>query len=229
MTPPFLNETSSSSPELLPYPNTFSEEEIHDILGAMNQHDGHLSSQGHEDNHEDSVLHLNDQYTSDPPHDQFENSHGTRIDHDEPFSATNISSDTISAESRARARSERKRSREKQRREDVNKYFADLTQLLRKIESSEDDLEHEGSKMAKWFSVSANGPSNRVDLIAKTIIVLERTHKTCMERKQKISDLQNQLEEMKKIAEDTATRLKEATTYHPPGPPKQQVCVCSYV
>lgn len=156
------------SPSLMPYPSTFSEEEIHDILGAMN------SQEYHED--------------------------GT---------------DPISSDCRAKARSERKRSREKQRREDVNKHFGDLSQLLRHIESEDE----EGSK---WIPVTTVGPTNRVDLIARTIVVLERIHKVSTERKQEILDLNKQLEDMKKIAEDTAARLKEATMFQQ-GPQKSQV------
>lgn len=156
------------SPSLMPYPNTFSEEEIHDILGAMN------SQEYHED-----------------------------------------ANDPITADCRAKARSERKRSREKQRREDVNKHFGDLSQLLRHIESEDE----EGSK---WIPVTTVGPTNRVDLIARTIVVLERIHKVSTERKQEIVDLNKQLEDMKKIAEDTAARLKEATMFQQ-GPQKSQV------
>jgi hypothetical protein len=38
-------------------------------------------------------------------------------------------------------------------------------------------------------------------------------------RKREVSDLNRQLEDMKKMAEDTAARLKEATVYQQ-GPPK---------
>lgn len=119
----------------------------------------------------------------------------------------------ISADSRAKARSERKRSREKQRREDVNKHFGDLSQLLRHIETEDED----GSK---WVPATTVGPTNRVDLIARTIIVMERIHKVNMDRKQEIVDLNKQLEDAKKMAEDTAARLKEATMYQQ-GPQKQ--------
>ena len=124
----------------------------------------------------------------------------------------------ISADSRAKARSERKRSREKQRREDVNKHFGDLSQLLRHIETEDED----GSK---WVPATTVGPTNRVDLIARTIIVMERIHKVNMDRKQEIVDLNKQLEDAKKMAEDTAARLKEATMYQ--QGPQKQVCLCS--
>lgn len=158
------------------YPSTFSEEEIHDILGAMNSHDD-CSHEEHGGHHDDGT--------------------------------------GISADSRAKARSERKRSREKQRREDVNKHFGDLTQLLRQVEADDDD----GNK---WIPIPTVGPTNRVDLIARTIVVLERVHRVSMKRKLEIEDLNKQLEDMKKIAEDTTARLKEATMYQQ-GPQKPQV------
>jgi hypothetical protein len=116
---------------------------------------------------------------------------------------------------KVQARSERKRSREKQRRSDVNKQFADLTQLLRRIESEE-----EGRTVVPMSSASA---TNRVDLIARTITTMQRTHELCKKRKVEIESLQKQLEESHKMTEDTAARLKEATLYQQPGLQKQ-VC-----
>ena len=174
MTPP--HSESHSSPSLMAYPSAFSEEEIHDILGAMTSHDDCAQEElgGHNDD-----------------------------------------DNGIPADSRAKARSERKRSREKQRREDVNKHFGDLTQLLRQVEADDDDG-------TKWVPIPTVGPTNRVDLIARTIVVLERVHKVSVKRKQEIEDLNKQLEDMKKIAEDTTARLKEATMYQQ-GPQKPQV------
>ena len=114
---------------------------------------------------------------------------------------------------KVQARSERKRSREKQRRSDVNKQFADLTQLLRRIESEE-----EGRTVVPMSSASA---TNRVDLIARTITTMQRTHELCKKRKTEIESLQKQLEESHKMTEDTAARLKEATLYQQPGLQKQ--------
>jgi hypothetical protein len=121
--------------------------------------------------------------------------------------------DGISADAKAQARSERKRSREKQRRSDVNKQFADLTQLLRRIESEE-----EGRTLVP---IPAAAATNRVDLIARTITIMERTHELSKKRKAENANLQKQLDDALKMAEDTAARLKEATLYQQPGPQKQ--------
>ena len=125
----------------------------------------------------------------------------------------------VSQEQRAQSRSERKRSREKQRRSDVNKQFNDLTNVLSKIES--EDVTALGIGR---LPLPAGGNTNRVELIARTITVLERIHDTNKKRKQEMQELVKQLEETKKIAEDTATRLKEATLYQQ-GPQKP---VCSH-
>merc|ERR1712005_87894 len=44
---------------------------------------------------------------------------------------------------KSQARSERKRSREKQRRTDVNKQFGELTEVLKRIEAEEQQLQQE--------------------------------------------------------------------------------------
>jgi len=174
---------------MVPYQSTFSEEEIHDILGAMG---------GHEQQH--PFAEPNTQQQQIPQQDTDE--------YVAPGSE-------ITSETRAKARSERKRSREKQRREDVNKQFSDLSQLLRQIEA--EDLTDEGCKR---LPITSGGPTNRVDLIGRTIVVLERIHKLNKDRKREIDDLNKQVEDSKKMAEDTAARLKEATLYQQ-GPQKQ--------
>jgi hypothetical protein len=126
----------------------------------------------------------------------------------------------VDEEARAQERVERKRSRERQRRSDVNKQFADLTSLLRRIET--EDLDDE----VPLSIIPLGGPSNRVDLIARTIAVLERMHDMSTKRKREVIDLNTQLEDMKKMAEDTAARLKEATLYQqgPSKPVRTLVC-----
>ena len=106
---------------------------------------------------------------------------------------------------KAQARSERKRSREKQRRSDVNKQFADLTQLIRQIEAEESA----GDELTT--SRLAFSPTNRVDLIARTIVHLERLRESNKKRKLEVENLQKQLEESNKAGEETAAKLKEAT------------------
>lgn len=177
MSPPVDAPVDAPSPAMHPYQGTFSEEEIHDILGAMH----------------------------DAP--------GAEREGEEP---SDESLPGPTPEARAQARSERKRSREKQRREDVNKQFADLSALLRQIETEEDA----NTKRLPYSS------TNRVDLIARTIVIMERVHKVSKERKQEIANLQKEVEDAKKMAEDTAARLKEATLYQQPGPQKQVRISC---
>ena len=123
---------------------------------------------------------------------------------------------------KAQARSERKRSREKQRRSDVNKQFADLTQLIRQIESEESA----GDELVA--SRLAFSPTNRVDLIARTIAHLERLRESNKKRKVEVDSLQKQLEDSKKAGEETAAKLKDATL-GPAGAGKQVSFASIYV
>ena len=144
------------------------------------------------------------------------------MDHHHPEEEQIVSEspfNTVGDVARAQARVERKRSRERQRRSDVNKQFADLTALLRRIET--EDLDDE----VTLSIIPLGGASNRVDLIARTIAVLERMHDLSTKRKREIIDLNKQLDVMTKMAEDTAARLKEATLYQQ-GPSKPVCSVC---
>lgn len=174
---------SSFSPTLHSYNHNFTEEDLNDILGVSLMEDPRTIT------------------TEETPG----SSNSAQEDEDDL--------DGISADAKAQARSERKRSREKQRRSDVNKQFADLTQLLRRIESEE-----EGRTLVPIPSAAA---TNRVDLIARTITIMERTHELSKKRKAENANLQKQLDDALKMAEDTAARLKEATLYQQPGPQKQ--------
>lgn len=187
MTPPQTEASNSNA--MLPnnhYQNAFSEEEIHDILGAVQEPEEHPSSADSDFHHQSAGSKVEKEQGSTPGSE-------------------------ITSEARAKARSERKRSREKQRREDVNKQFADLSQLLREIEA--EDLTEEGCSR---LPIVSGGPTNRVDLIGRTMVVLERIHKINKERKNEIKELTKELEDAKKMAEDTAARLKEATLYQQP-------------
>jgi hypothetical protein len=115
---------------------------------------------------------------------------------------------SIPDESKAMARSERKRSREKQRRSDVNQKFGDLTLLLRQIESEE----AEEDQMARL----AFNATNRVDLVARTIMHLGRLRDCNKKRKVEVESLQQQLDQAKKAGEDTAAKLKETMFNQPP-------------
>ena len=93
--------------------------------------------------------------------------------------------------------SERKRSREKQRREDINKQFTNLTDVIKKLEAEELKIQQELLKEQEELELLEGSnkrprtgvprpytspvcvlppfsPTNRVDLIARTILHLER-------------------------------------------------------
>lgn len=122
-------------------------------------------------------------------------------------------SDDVEDGVKAQARSERKRSREKQRRSDVNRQFADLTALLKQIEAEEAEEDNTVARLA--FS-----PTNRVDMIARTITHLERLRTINKRRKLEVENLQQQLEQAKKAGEDTAAKLKEVM-FNQPAQQKQ--------
>jgi len=135
---------------------------------------------------------------------------------DDQASVDRPADDGIEDDAKAQARSERKRSREKQRRCDVNRQFADLTALLKDIEAEEAEEDKTVARLA--FS-----PTNRVDMIARTITHLERLRAVNKRRKKEVESLQQQLEQAKKAGEDTAAKLKEVMFNQPPQ--SKQVCV----
>jgi hypothetical protein len=111
---------------------------------------------------------------------------------------------SVPDDTRAAARSERKRSREKQRRSDVNKQFSTLTDLLRQIESSNTDL-----FAAPVWTDSSFSPTNRVELMARTIHVLQTLERSHKRQKTVVKDLEKQLEVAKKAGEEAAAKAKE--------------------
>jgi hypothetical protein len=98
-------------------------------------------------------------------------------------------------------RTERKRKLEKQRRSDVNGQFSLLQDTLRLIETEEPEQVH---------GLPAYSPSNRVDLIARSVALLQNLHTSAKRRKLQIEDLEKQLLTAKQAGEDTAAKLKEA-------------------
>jgi len=118
----------------------------------------------------------------------------------------NLDSNTdLSEEMKAQIRSERKRTREKQRRSDVNSQFASLTELLKRVEGydldsdvSDDDDETE-TKKRKISSVAVINvtPSNRVDLIARTIAVMDRLHQVNRTLRRNVKGLRKTLHKVK--------------------------------
>ena len=140
-------------------------------------------------------------------------------------SNNNNNNNEIDEGSKNLARSERKRSREKQRRTDVNKQFGELTEVLKRIEAEEQQLQQElaAREEARHPGNAANGgvqasrmilppfsPTNRVDLIARTIAHLERLSHVTKKQVQELHSLEDQLKNAKKAGEDMAQKLKEA-------------------
>jgi len=127
-----------------------------------------------------------------------------------PPAKNKVVADSDSAEARAQARSERKRSREKQRRTDVNAQFNALTALLRQIEADDvdddtDDGPQKKRKLAALLgSMGTGSATNRVDLIARTIVVLEHLRSLNGKRRDEVVELKKKLEE-------TQTALREAS------------------
>merc|ERR1712194_56037 len=117
------------------------------------------------------------------------------------------------AQQEAQVRSERKRSREKQRRNDVNKQFQELTEVLKQIEREAQEMgrgdDSYGSLSTMMAIAASTGPTNRVDLIARTIVHLERLNRTAKKQKIEINQLREQLESTKKSGEDMAENRKE--------------------
>jgi translation initiation factor 2B subunit (eIF-2B alpha/beta/delta family) len=86
--------------------------------------------------------------------------------------------------------------------------FTDLTKLIWQLEAEEaTDLE---------IARLAFSPTNRVNLIARTIVRLERLRNSNKRHKVEIDSLQQQLDQAKKAGEDTAAKLKEAMFNQPP-------------
>ncbi len=127
-----------------------------------------------------------------------------------PSSALSINEDNLDAtdlgeDVKTQIRSERKRTREKQRRSDVNAQFSALTELLKRVEGYDldsdvsDDEEGNDSKKQKLSPVPVINatPSNRVDLIARTIAIMDRLHKVNRSLRQTVKGLRKS---MKKIS-----------------------------
>lgn len=203
----------AGSPMHLGLSGHFSPEDIHELLGAIGDE--------HKDHHQVST-----QQPVDLPHHHdvaLDSRHdSSTTDTHSSAAATTLKSEDVSEdggvpeEAKLQARSERKRCREKQRRSDVNKQFAELTQLIQRIDAENGD----GSSSSGSATRVAFNPSNRVDLIGRTMALLEKLHDSGKKRKAEISSLQQQLVECKKAGEDTAARLKEAML-GPPAPSKQ--------
>ena len=90
------------------------------------------------------------------------------------------------------SRSERKRHREKKRRNDVNKGFDELMNLLIEIDPETRTEAEDRTRKGQWkgpSGVQEESVLSRVDLISRTVEVLRRVHAENEERKQIISRL----------------------------------------
>jgi len=226
----------------IPGHDHFSYEDLQEFLGVMG--DG----QHHHHNHDPALLTSSTQ--DQPTAAMYDQTGHQTYGSEDGGGSTNtgsINNDSVAAgcgvsgncnngepceEAKAQARSERKRSREKQRRCDVNKQFANLTSVLQRIDSEEaaaarDEAEKQIASTTSSSAAVAMGrlainPSNRVDLIGRTIHLLEHLHAANKRRKLEIDRLQEELELAKKAGEDTAMKLKEAMLA-PPGEPMNKV------
>jgi hypothetical protein len=201
----------------------FSSEDIQELLGAMGDgtdHIHHHRRRGSDASSVDDMVSPSVSFAAPVNSLHHERSGGTTT------SATSSQNGcSTGTEPKTHDRSERKRSREKQRRSDVNKQFADLTQLLQRIDAEDvhdDDAKHGTSAASR---VTFN-PANRVDLVARTIVLLERLHEANKRRKTEMQSLQQQLDEAKKAGEDTAAKLKEALLAPPCQPANRVRSAC---
>merc|ERR1712161_61724 len=100
-----------------------------------------------------------------------------------------------------------------ERRNDVNKQFQELTEVLKQIEREAQEMgrgdDSYGSLSTMMAIAASTGPTNRVDLIARTIVHLERLNRTAKKQKIEINQLREQLESTKKSGEDMAEKLKD--------------------
>ena len=196
--------------------NIFSSEDIQELMGLIpsdqHQADGSGDSQQqqqHMDNHLESMH---------PPKHMSAVAALTASNNPTSSSlkGTNQSAE-LDEDSKNQARSERKRSREKQRRNDVNKQFGELTEVLKRIEAEEQQLrqareEKDGVQVnqASRMVLPPFSPTNRVDLIARTIAHLERLSHVTKKQVQEVQKLEEQLQAAQKAGEDMAQKLKDA-------------------
>ena len=90
------------------------------------------------------------------------------------------------------SRSECKRHREKMRRSDANKGFDELMTLLLDIDPSVRAEAEERARRGQWkgsFGAHQDNVLSRVDLINRTVEVLDRLHRENEQRKQILSSL----------------------------------------
>lgn len=240
--------------------NPFTADDIQELMGLIpgDQQQQQQQSNGHGNHHQQHQLHPSEptagshQQHQQQQMDNSMNSMQQQQQHHPPMhmqAVSNASSSGLTAVlstnppaprdgstteidegSKSQARSERKRSREKQRRTDVNKQFGELTEVLKRIESEEQQLQQErAAREEARDGAKANQPSrmvlppfsptNRVDLIARTIAHLERLSHVTKKQVQEVQKLEEQLKNSQKAGEDMAQKLKDAVFNqgHPPN------------
>jgi len=92
----------------------------------------------------------------------------------------------------------RKREMEKKRRVDINHQFGVLQETMKKIESECGGLLHHNYS-----------PNNRIELLTRTIALVQRLYEENREKKAKIKTITNDLDASRKSTEQIAAELKE--------------------
>ena len=106
---------------------------------------------------------------------------------------------------KALSRLELKRNREKQRRSDVNTQFADLTTLLKKVEA--EDVHSDENRKTFTAELNTSNGMSRVELIDKTMSILNRIHSESLKRKRTIDKLNEELKLTKRRAEEATSEF----------------------
>jgi hypothetical protein len=95
----------------------------------------------------------------------------------------------------------------------VNNKFSELTEVLKNIEREAQEMgrndDDYGSVSTMMAIAASTGPTNRVDLIARIIVHLERLNRTAKKQRLEIATLREQLEHTKKAGEEMAEKLKD--------------------
>ncbi len=205
--------------------NIFSSEDIQELMGLMpsDQHLTDGSEDSQQQQHQQQQQHMGNHLESihPPMHMSAVAVTNAALSASTNPTTTSLNGTSHTAEldedSKNQARSERKRSREKQRRNDVNKQFGELTEVLKRIEAEEQQLqqareEKDGVKVnqASRMVLPPFSPTNRVDLIARTIAHLERLSHVTKKQVQELQKLEEQLQAAQKAGEDMAQKLKDA-------------------
>jgi len=99
---------------------------------------------------------------------------------------------TDSVEARAKARSERKQARKKVKRQEINVKIEKLTSTLMKIENQDNNGDF-------------NPPANRVELMARTIVLLNNMHVENRKRRREIQFLKTKRAEVRSLSYAVAT------------------------